>query len=294
MRVTDSMLFENATRDGGAARARLEAAIGPASTGKRVVHPGDDPAASGLVTQTDAAAARADAIGTAAQRASDELSAADGALNDVTNALARAREIATQFASAGYTAAQRAAGAAEVKSLHDQMVASLNAQVGGRYLMGGTLDGQPPFDAAGNYRGDGNVRQVELAPGVLQDASVRADVAMKGAGGGVDTLATLDALQAALQANDQAGVAATLTPLASSTDQVSVARNQLGIDMAAFDTSVAANRSVRDAAKARASHLTDADVIDASTQLAAAQRGLEASLTATSQGFKLTLLDYLK
>jgi flagellar hook-associated protein 3 FlgL len=294
MRVTDSMLFDNATRDGGAARARLEAAIGPASTGKRVVHPGDDPAASGLVTQADAAAARAGAIGTAAQRASDELSAADGALNDVTNALARAREIATQFSSAGYTAAQRAAAAAEVKSLHDQMVASLNTQVAGRYVMGGTLDGQPPFDAAGNYLGDGNPRQVEVAPGVLQDASVRADVAVKGAGGGVDSLATLDALQAALQANDQAGVAATLTPLATSTDQVSVARTQAGIDMNAFDAAVSASQSVATGAKTRSSHLTDADVIEANTQLAQAQLGLQASLTATSQGFKLSLLDYLK
>jgi flagellar hook-associated protein 3 FlgL len=294
MRVTDGMIFNNALRDGGAARSRLEAAIGPASTGKRVVHPGDDPAAAGLVTQATAQEARADAIGTAAQRAGDELAAADGALGDVTNALARARELATQFASAGYTAAQRASAADEVKSLQAQIVSALNAKVGGRYLMGGTLDGQPPFDAAGNYAGDGQVRQVEIAPGVLQDASVRADVALKGAGGGVDVLATLGTLQTALRANDQAGVAATLTPLATSTDQVAVGRSQVGNAMAAFDTAVTVNQAARDLARSQASHLTDADAIEANTRLALAQRALEASLTVTSQGFKLTLLDFLK
>ena len=33
----------------------------------------------------------------------------------------------------------------------------------------GTCDDTPPFDAAGNYLGDTGVRQLEVAPGVLQD-----------------------------------------------------------------------------------------------------------------------------
>jgi flagellar hook-associated protein 3 FlgL len=294
MRVTDSMLFRNAVQDSGAARARLEAAIGPASTGKRVLHPGDDAAAAGLATQAAAAQARAEAIGTSAQRASDELSATDGALNDITNALARVRELATQFGSAGYSAAQRASAADEVKSLQAQIVSSLNTKVSGRYLMGGTLDGQPPFDSGGNYAGDGNVRQVEVAPGVMQDASLRADVAIKGVGGGTDLFATLGSLQTALQANDQAGVAAALTPIAAVTDQVSLARSQVGLDMNAFDAAVTTSRAASDAAKTQVAHLTEADAIDANTELALAQRALEASLAATTQGFKLTLLDYLK
>ena len=51
MRVTDRMLYDRTARDGGAARSRLEAAIATASNGQRLVHPGDDPAGAGLVTQ---------------------------------------------------------------------------------------------------------------------------------------------------------------------------------------------------------------------------------------------------
>ena len=294
MRVTDGMLFLSAVQNSDAARSRLEASMTIASTGLRVSHPGDDPVAAGLVTQASALQARAGAIGTAAQRASDELAAADGSLNDVTNALARVREIAVQFASGGYTAAQRAGAAEEVKSLQSAIVASLNAKVGGHYLMGGTLDGTPPFDAAGNYAGDAGVKQVEIAPGVLQDASVRADVAFKGAGGGVDLFTALGGLQTALQANDQAGVAATLTPLDTATSQVSAARAQVGADMNAFDAAVTASQSVRDGARTQISHLVDADAIQANTDLALAQRALQASLTATSSSFQFTLLNYLK
>lgn len=294
MRVTDTMLFDSALQDTAGARSRLEAAMGPAATGKRVTKASDDPVAAGLATLAGADQARALAIGTAAQRASDELGAADGALNDVTNAMARLRELATQFGSAGYSAAQRASAAQEVQSLQAQIVAALNTQVSGRYLMGGTVDGQPPFDAAGNYTGDARVRQVEIAPGVLQDASVRADVAFKGAGGGVDLFATLASLQTALQANDQAGVAAALTPLSTATDQVSLARTQAGIDMGAFDAAVTTSQAVGSAAQAQLSHLTDADVIQANTQLAQAQVALQASLSAVAQGFQLSLLNYLK
>jgi len=294
MRVTDRMLFDRANRDGGAARTRLETAIARASTGQRLVHPGDDPAGAGLVTLHQAAASRADAIVGAAQRAGDELQAVDTALNDVTNALARAREMAVQFASAPYTAEQRGSAAGEAQSLIDRILAALNTKVGNRHVMGGTLDGTPPFDAGGNYLGAPDVRQLEVAPGVLQDASVRADVALKGVGGGVDVLATLGRLVTALRTNDQAGVQGTINELASGTDQVAVARTQAGNAMAAFDVAAEVNRTARDEAVGRAANLTDADAIDANSQLALAQRALEASLTATASGFKLTLLDYLK
>ena len=159
--------------------------------------------------------------------------------------------------------------------------------------MGGTLDGQPPFDAAGNYLGNANVRQVEVAPGVWQAASVRADVAVKGVGGGVDVLAMLDTLQTDLRANNQAGVAAALTPLSTATDQVATARASIGLSMNAFDTAVTSSRAVATDAQTRASHLLEADAIEANTRLAQAQLALQATLTATSQGFKLTLLNYL-
>ena len=293
MRVTDAMIYGNALRDGGAARSRLETAIGQASSGKRVVHPGDDPVAAGLATRAASVQAQAEATVGAAQRAADELGVADGAFNDVTNALARATEIATQFGSAGYTAAQRATAADEVATLQKQIISALNTTVEGRYVMGGTLDGRPPFDSAGNYLGDTGVRQVEVAPGVWQDASVRADVAMKGAGGGVDVLTMLDGLQTQLRANNQAAVAATLPPLATSTDQVALARAQIGLDMNAFDTAATINKTVATDAQTRGSHLTDADAIEANTALAQAQQALQASLTATAQGFKLSLLNYL-
>jgi flagellar hook-associated protein 3 FlgL len=294
MRVTDSMMYDLALRDGAKARERLEAATSETSSGQKLVHPGDDPAGAGLVTVDRGLAARLDAVGQVAGRASDELQAADNALGDVSTLLVRAREIAMQLSSSGYDASQRAAGATEVRGLVASAVASMNTRVGGRYIFAGRADATAPFDAAGNYLADAGVRQVELAPGVLQDASVRGDVAMAGAGGGTNVFATLGALATALDANDPNAVQATLGALDTSTNQVSLARAQAGTAMSAFDAAVAASKAAGDAARARVSSVADADAIEAASRLAMAQRALEASLTATASGFRITILDYLR
>ena len=294
MRVTDRLVFQQATSDLAAARTRAENAQHVASTGLRVEQPGDDPAAAGALAAAPLAQARYTAIGAAAGLASDELQSAGGALDTVGTALSRARELAVQLANGTYSASDRTGGASEVDGLVSTVIGALNLKVGDRYVFGGTKDDAPPFDAAGNYAGDAGVRQVEIAPGVLQDASVQADAAIKGAGGGVDVLATLGKLHDALAANDPAAVTATLDDLDTSIDQVSTARAQAGVAMNALDTAVTASKAAADDVQTRASKLSDADVIDSATQLAAAQTALQASMAATAQGFQLSLINYLK
>lgn len=294
MRVTDRMTFDRAAREGGQARARLDRAVAQASSGLRVVHPGDDPGAAARIATERVTVARMDAIATATGRASDELAAVDAALGEVASGLARAQELATLFASAPYDAAQRASGAREVRGILASAVASLGVKVGGRYLLGGFRDGAPPFDASGAYQGDAGVREVEIAPGVRQPAGVRADVAIAGAGGGVDVLATLGALAAALEANDPEAVRAALSPLARGTDQVASARGAAGAAMATLDVASRAGEAARDAARVAIGKLADADPIAAASELALAQRALDAALTATAKGFQLTLLDRLR
>ena len=290
MRVTDTMIFDNASRYSGEASSRMAAATEVASSGLRVTHPGDDPSASGLISSHHQAQKRAEAIGQVAGRASDELGAADGALGAVSTALAQARQLAVQFANDSYNASDRAAAAGTMKSLIGEVIASLNSKVGDRYLFGGSKDNQPPFDSAGGYQGDALVRQIEVAPGVLQDVSVRADVAISGAGGGTDVLATLQGLATALSTNNLAGIQSSIDGLTQSTNQVSAARATAGGALSALDAAQAVASAAANTEKTAASHLEDADVIDSATRLQLAQRALEASLQASAQSFQLSLL----
>jgi len=293
MRVTDRMLFDRATRDGGRATAAAEKAIGVASTGVKLARAKDDPGAAGLVVLDKAKSERLAAIATTAARASDEISSVDSALGAVGTALIRAKELAVQLSNASYGAAERAGAASEVQGLLQEAISALNSEVGGRYVFGGEEDGAPPFDAAGAYAGDTAVRQLEIAPGVTSAASVRADVAVKGANGGVDVLAALSSLATALSTNDVAAVRAALDPLTAGTAQLARARTDAGNIMATLDAAVTASQAGRDEAIEAAANLTDADPIAAASELARAERALEASLTAVAKGFKFTLLGKL-
>jgi len=305
MRVTDTMFYDRAEVDGAAARSRLDQATATASSGLRVVQPGDDPGAAGLLVSENVSMQRIDGIATAAGRASDEVTAASDALGQIQTSLSRASEIAVQLSSSQYGASDRAGGATEVQGLISSILSELNTEVGDRYIFGGTADSAQPFDgltldpdgtvdaSTGTYRGAADTRQVEIAPGVAQDASVRADVALGGAGGGVDVIGTLVTLANALAANDPTTAASTVSQLSQGVSQVSTAQAQAGTILDTLDAAVSANQAASTDAQKRISDLGDADEIQSASNLALAQHALDTSLTAISQSFQFSLVDKL-
>jgi len=290
MRVTDKQMYAHGTHALAKARSAHAKAIGELSSGTRVTHPWDDPAAAGLAVSHDAAGRTHGAISDTLRRAGDELTSVDAGLGDVVEALSRARELTVQLSNDTYSAGERAGAAAEVTGLFQSVVASLNREVGGRYVFAGFRDGSPPFDAAGNFVGDRNLRKVEVAKGVWQDASIDAEAAVKGAGGGVDVLATLQAVSTALAANDTAGLRATLDALTAGITQIAQARSQAGSHAAVLDVAAVATRALEDRAAEQLSGEVDANPFDAASRLALAERGLEATIEAVSRTGKLTLL----
>ncbi len=294
MRVTDKLMFDRAASRTEVARDTLQRAIAETSSGRRIEHPGDDAAASGLVVGHQLARERLEAIRTVAGRASDEVVGADQALLSVSEAFSRARALAVQLSNDTYDAGQRAGAATEVRALFQQTVGLMNTRVGNRYLFGGTEDGAPPFDATGAYLGDDGVRQVEILPGVMQPVSVRADRITKGVDGGTDLFATLDALADALESNDPEAVRATLSGLDQGISQLSVGLAQNGAAMNDLDTVVAVTREGADSETAAMARLTDADIIESASRMALAEKALEATLAAAARSFDLSLLNRLR
>jgi flagellar hook-associated protein 3 FlgL len=293
VRVTEAMIYEQTTDRASAALAKVAKAQGEVSSGLRVQSPGDDPQAAGLLVRHKFDQAQITAIQNGAQSAADELNTADSALTSVSTALAQAQALATQMGNDTYTADDRAAAATEVDGIFKQVVGSLNTRFGDRYIFGGYSDNQAPFAADGTYQGDTGVRQVEVAPGVYEDASVRADVMAKGVGGGVDILQTLTDLSAALRANDGDAIRASIASLQAGTNQVAAAQSQVGTSVNIFTSTVnTCTQQNTDETKV-ISQLGDADVMGASTQLSLAQYALNATLTAASQTLNLSLVDLL-
>lgn len=176
MRVTNRMMSQNLVRNLGQNTEALNRVQQQLSSGKRVTRPGDDPVAAALgVRVRDDRAASAQF-----QRNIDQaqvwLNATDGALGDVGDALQRIRELTVQASSDSYSSLDRAAAGTEVTQLHDQLLATFNATMGGQHLFGGTTTTITPFtkDGAGNavYNGDTAVMSREVSPGATVAVSV--------------------------------------------------------------------------------------------------------------------------
>jgi flagellar hook-associated protein 3 FlgL len=293
MRVTDKMIFENAAANAAKSRDRAQTAMEEVSTGMRVVHPGDDPMVAAAMVRGQQTVDRLNAINQNAGRAASEVDSADSALQSLTDVLSRARELTVQMGNDSYSATDRQGAATEVDGLIQQAVTLMNTNVNGRYIFGGNKDQTAPFDTAGNYSGDTAVRQVEVAPGVLEDSSVRADVAVKGVGGGVDLFATLQSLSTALKTNNGAGIRGSLTDLETSTNQVTTTLSQVGAMGDAFTTAQTLATSTRDATVKSVASQSEVDIIQSSSQLALANSALNATLTAAAQSFSLSLVNKL-
>jgi flagellar hook-associated protein 3 FlgL len=293
MRVTDKMIFQNAAANAAKSRDRAQSAMEEVSTGMRVVHPGDDPMVAAAMVRGQQTVDRMNAINQNAGRAASEVGSADSALQSLTDVLARARELTVQMGNDSYSATDRQGAATEVDGLIQQAVTLMNTNVNGRYIFGGNKDQTAPFDAAGNYSGDTAVRQVEVAPGVLEDSSVRADVAVKGVGGGVDLFATLQSLSTALRTNNGDAIRGSLTNLETATHQVTTTLSQVGAMGDAFATAQTLAKSTADATTKNVANQSEADVIESSSKLALANSALNATLTAAAQSFSLSLVNKL-
>lgn len=293
MRVSEQALFGLANQRIMRARADSVEAGDRVSSGKRVEHPWDAAADAGLIVHHTQEADRQTAIQTAAQRSSEELTMADGAWDQISTSLTRLKELAVQMANDTYSAADRQGAAVEAQQLFSAIVSQSNVRMGERYLFGGMEDRAPPFDPAGAYSGDDKVRRVEIAPGVLNDASTRADVALKGAGGGLDVFGAISAFTTALNANDGTNLRVAVQNFDDAIIQVSRERSRVGAMMNVFDAATTIARQNTDAARDARASLEDVDIFEASTRLAGAQRALEASMSAAAQQFKLSLLDKL-
>ncbi|MGD0835190.1 MAG: flagellar hook-associated protein FlgL [Polyangia bacterium] len=289
MRVTEQMIFNNGVAQAQQSMQNLSQAQNQLSSGYRVVQPGDDPAASAQAIEDNVAEAQYTAIGNGAQQAADELSVAGSALQSVSTAASQALQLATQYSNSTYTASERSAAASQVTQIMQQVVDLMNTTYDGRYVFGGFKDSSPPFAADGSYSGDDNIREVEIAPGLYQAASVDANVIVKGSNGGVDLMTTLANLATALSSNDVTGISNAIGSLNTCVQQIATGTAQVGVDQDGFQSAVTASQAATENETEQIGNLMDADVMTASSQVSAAQYALDATLTATAQTLNMTM-----
>ncbi len=293
IRITEQMGLATAQNDMARIYNQLAIHQQRATSGSRINQAADDPAGAARVANMDSQLQSIEQCQSNLARAFGELDAADKALDTVTNLLIRAREIGLSMANGTVTGQERAVAAEEVQDLKDEIISLANTKHDGVYIFGGYQTDTAPLDSSGAFVGDGNVRRILALPEQAVNVSVSAEEAFTAAGG-TDIIADLEALRAALAADDISAISSGSTALEAAQGQVISVRARAGVMTARLfrmDTYLS-DRTIQ--LQSDRSRVADSDAVETLSELAQAQRSLNAALqVSASMLSKLSLVDKL-
>lgn len=281
-RVTERMGDVDLQRQLGRQQYEMLIKQRQASDGLRVRSASDDPvAAQALVgVNRDQVAAAGHEQNVA--RSLGRLDVLDDTLLSATDVLDEARVLGLQLANGTYSAEDRQTALTTVRGLRDELVALANVEDGDGYLLAGHRSDGPAYDATGAYLGDAGQTQVEVGAGQLQRIGLTGTEVFDPAGG-QNAFAALDALEAALTANDATAIAGSVADLEQARQQVAQARGQVGYQQTALLRKVDELADHRLNLTERRSSLAEADSITALTELVEAQQALSSTLQVSSR-----------
>lgn len=236
MRVTEGMRYASVTNNLSDLSSRQAVAAQQAQTGQRVNLPSDDPVAAAQLARLSASQAQVTARRASITSVRGDTELAESSLQQASDLMARAKELAVQGANGSLGASDRADLALQVKDIHDQMIGIANTKGSTGYLFGGSQTQTQPFTAAGAFTGDDQSHVVDI--GNSTPTAVNASGAQAfTAAGGRDVLADLDSLYTALNTNDTTGISATLDNLDTSRAQITTAQAAAGTIINKLDAS---------------------------------------------------------
>ncbi|MGE0525900.1 MAG: flagellar hook-associated protein FlgL [Bdellovibrionales bacterium] len=155
MRIADKMQFEQVKANIGKNRTQMAELQNQAATQKRVTKPSDDPLAASRVLSN-----RIDLQGNrqftkSLNYAKSFLEYTDQSLNDLSEVLMRAKELAiSQSSDSSANDETRRVVATEVEQLYNSLIGIGNRKLGDRFIFGGFRTQQAPFNPQGEYVGD--------------------------------------------------------------------------------------------------------------------------------------------
>jgi len=288
MRITDSQRYASALQQITSGNAAVSRASDRLSSGRRFSRLSEDPSGGAKVMTLDSDLRALTQYRRAISTGRARVQAEESALQQVTDILSRAKELATAQGSATATGATRIATAAEVRALREQVLSLGNLQVGGEFLFGGRATGTAPFLPDGSYIGTTDARVSTIAAGQSIATAHSGQEFLVDSG----VLAALDALENALMANDPAGVRTANSALDGALDDTQTLLAETGARDRALATEL--NISRQDALAAERASLAEIPLEEASLALAQAQTSLQAAYLATSRILSLNLVDYLR
>ena len=293
MRITNSIIQNNASLSLQVNLQRLAQAQTQVSSGQKYASFSDDPAAQSQVMQTSGSLRALDQYQRNIDDATARASMEDTVLQQLTSTLDRASVIAVQQGTGTSTAITRSSAKAEVDNLIDTVVGLGNTQYAGTYLFGGDNITSPPVTNTSPFYASAppsGTHSTEIAAGQVFKSNHNAREILLDTG----TLQALKDLSTALGNNDVAGINSAVASLGTSNSGVQSLLGDIGARENQLQVTSANLSALQTNLTTFKSSLSEVDQAKAMTDLVSRQTAYQAAMAATSRVIGLTLTDYLR
>jgi flagellar hook-associated protein 3 FlgL len=299
MRVTQRSMMDNSLAGLNNNLAAVNKLQQQLTSGKVLTRPSDSPTDTNIAMQTRSQQAAVDQQANNITDAQSWLDQTDSTLRNMITIGQRIRDLTVQGSNTGATSGPAAqAIAAEVSSLRDSLLGMANTTVLGRPLFGGVTTGATAYDpASGAYTGvlAASGEPVPVTRRLSDVENIRIDITGREAfGTGSTDLFSVVGDIATHVTDDPTQLAADLTALDASLNQMLVAVAGVGARSARVETAASVNKDSQLSLTTRLSGIEDVDLAKTTMELQMQQVTYQAALSVTAKTLQQSLVDFLR
>ncbi len=290
MRINNGVMTDNMMRNLEKNMERLDKLNQQLSSGKKFSNPSENPIGVADSMELSSIISNHDQYLRNIGEAKDWMASTESALKNSGKILQRAREQAVYGANGSLSENDRKQIATEVGQLKDELINVANSKLGERFLFAGqktNMDDQP-FDADGNYQGDGRALRREVSPGVKMKINTDGKELFE------DAIAKLDDLETALNDNDQNAIDNSIGELDDSLNANIQERATVGAKMNRLDLAESKLDEEKIQSQELLSNNEDVDIAKTITDLKMQENVYRASLASGARIMQPTLVDFLQ
>jgi flagellar hook-associated protein 3 FlgL len=267
------------------------------SSGRKIMLPSDDPAGMAALIQNRSSARNNDQFTQNLEAIKPVLQMADSALGSVVTGLQRAITLGVEGATGTLSESDRKSVAAELTGIRDNVLSLANSSYGGSYLFAGTAIKTLPFVTDPNsssgivYQGNANTVAISCSENRILASNMGGEAIFTSPNG--DVFQALNDLITAMNNNDPAAASTANSDLRSAFDNVTSCRVFFGNALSQIEDDGAILANDKISLTEQENSIAGADPAESISSLLSAETARNATLAATGQVSKLSLLDYL-
>jgi flagellar hook-associated protein 3 FlgL len=275
------------------AAAEVQEATGRTQSGLRISKPSDDPSGASSVMTASSSLRAIEQYRRNVMSAQGRLSMEEGVLGQLSDMMARVKQVGMQEGSGTANAATRLVAKAEVDQLLGSVVQVACTRYEGEYLFGGEqsltapiTSGTAPYTAAATT----GHRVVEIAASEYVPVAHNASEVFLASG----CCAALEELSVALGNNDVQGIQTALASIDGAQASMQNLLGEVGARSGRLEVALANLDALDSTLQVFRSDLRELDLEEAVTHLVSRQNAYQAALLTTSRVMSLSLADYLR